>query len=74
MLFMYIVIIYLYGYIENDIYMKVLEGFRLFETSITNPYNMHNPSIDIRVINRFSEYTLTKGSVKSICPYILVKK
>ena len=31
---------YLYGYIDNDIYMKIHEGFRLLEANNIKPRNM----------------------------------
>ena len=31
---------YLYGFINNGIYMKILEGFKLFEANNTKPRNM----------------------------------
>ena len=31
---------YLYGSIDNDIYMKIPEGFKLLEENSTNPHNM----------------------------------
>ena len=31
---------YLYGSIDNDIYMKILEGFRLSEANNTKPRSM----------------------------------
>ena len=31
---------YLYGSIDNDIYMKIPEGFKLSETNNTKPCNM----------------------------------
>ena len=32
---------YLYGSIDNDIYMKVLEGFKLPEANNTKPCSMY---------------------------------
>ena len=31
---------YLYGSIDNDMYMKIFEGFKLLEENSTNPRNM----------------------------------
>ena len=31
---------YLYGSIDNDIYMKIPEGFKLLEANNTKPHNM----------------------------------
>ena len=33
---------YLYGSIDNDIYMKFFEGFKLLEANNTNPRSMHS--------------------------------
>ena len=40
MRFMDIIITYLYRSIDNDIYMKILEGFKLPEANNTKPRNM----------------------------------
>ena len=33
---------YLYGMLENDIYMKVLEGFQLPQVNTSQPRNMYS--------------------------------
>ena len=35
-----VIIAYLYGSIDNDIYMKITEGFNLLEANNTKPRNM----------------------------------
>ena len=35
-----VIIAYLYGFIDNDIYMKILEGFRLHGANNTKPRSM----------------------------------
>ena len=32
---------YLYGFMDNDIYMKILEGIKLHEANCTKPRNMY---------------------------------
>ena len=41
MRFMDVVKTYLCGFIYNDIYMKILEEFKLFETNNAIPHNMY---------------------------------
>ena len=33
---------YLYGFLDNGIYMKVPEGFKLLEANTTKPYSMYS--------------------------------
>ena len=33
---------YLYGYMDNDIYMKIPEGFKLLEANSTKPRSMYS--------------------------------
>ena len=33
---------YLYGYMDNDIYMKISEGFKLLEANSTKPRSMYS--------------------------------
>ena len=35
-----VIIAYLYGSIDNEIYMKILEGFRLLEANNMKPHSM----------------------------------
>ena len=37
---MEVITVYLYGSIDNDIYMKILEGFKLPEVNNTKPCSM----------------------------------
>ena len=37
-----VIISYLYGSIDNDIYMKTLEGFKLLEANSRKPRNMYS--------------------------------
>ena len=41
MRFMNIITTYLYGSMDNDIYMKILEEFKLPEANCTKPHNMY---------------------------------
>ena len=34
---MNVIIVYLYGFMDNDIYMKILEGFKLPKANCTKP-------------------------------------
>ena len=38
---MNVITTYLYGSIDNDIYMKILEGFKLLEANCTKPRSMY---------------------------------
>ena len=42
MRFMNIITTYLYGSMDNDIYMKIPEGFKLPEEKCTKPRNMYS--------------------------------
>ena len=42
MLLMVVIIAYLYGMLENDIYMKVPEGFQLPQVNTSQPRNMYS--------------------------------
>ena len=33
---------YLYGFMDNDIYMKILEGFKLPKENSTKPHSMYS--------------------------------
>ena len=37
-----VIISYLYGFMDNDIYMKTLEGFKLLEANSTKPRSMYS--------------------------------
>ena len=76
---------YLYGMLENYIYMKVLEGFQLPQVNTSQPRNMY--SIKLRQslyglkqsgrmwYNRPSEYLIKDGYIiNPICPCVFIKK
>ena len=42
MCLMDVITAYLYGMLENDIYMKVPEGFRLPQVNTSQPRNMYS--------------------------------
>ena len=80
-----IIIAYLYGMLQNDIYMKVLQGFQLPQVNTSQPRNMY--SIKLRRslyglkqsgriwYNRLSEYLIKDGYINNpICPCIFIKK
>ena len=75
---------YLYGMLENDIYMKFLEGFQLPQVNTSQPQNMY--SIKLRQplyglkrygrmwYNRLSEYLIKDGYINNpICPCVFIK-
>ena len=39
---MNVIIVYLYGSMDNDIYMKIPEGFKLPEANCTKPRSMYS--------------------------------
>ena len=76
---------YLYGLLENDIYMKVPEGFQLSQVNTSQPRNMY--SIKLRRslyglkqyermwYNRLSEYLIKDGYINNpICPCVFINK
>ena len=76
---------YLYGMLENDIYMKVPEGFQLPQLNKSKPRNMY--SIKLRRslyglnqsgrmwYNRLSENLIKDGYINNpICPCVFIKK
>ncbi|RVW79949.1 Retrovirus-related Pol polyprotein from transposon TNT 1-94 [Vitis vinifera] len=76
---------YLYGSMDNDIYMKIPEGFKLPETNNTKPRSMYSIKLQRSLYglkqsgrmwyNRLSEYLLKEGYVNNpICPCIFIKK
>ena len=76
---------YLYGSMDNDIYMKILKGFKLSEANSTKPRNMYSIKLQQSLYglkqfghiwyNRLSEYLLKEGHVNNpICPCIFIKK
>ena len=76
---------YLYGMLENDIYMKVPEGFQLPQVNTSQPRNMYSVKLrqslyDLKQsermwYNRMSEYLIKNGYINnSICPCVFIKK
>ena len=76
---------YLYGSIDNDIYMKIPEGFKLPESNNTKPRNMCSIKLQCSLFglkqsghmwyNRLNKYLLKEGYANNpICPCILIKK
>ena len=63
-----VVTTYLYGSINTDIYIKILEGFKLLETTNPKPQNMYSIKLQRSLYelkefghmwyNRLSEYLL----------------
>ena len=85
MCLMDVIITYLYRTIDNDIYMKIPEGFKLPEANNTNPHSIcliklqrslyESKQFRRMWYSRLSEYLLKKGYVNYlICPCILIKK
>ena len=76
---------YLYGSMDNDIYMKIPEEFKLPEANNTKPRSMYSIKLQRSLYglkqsgrmwyNRLSEYLLKEGYVNNpICPCIFIKK
>ena len=76
---------YLYGFLDNGIYMKVPEGFKLLEANTTKPYSMHSIKLQWSLYglkqsghmwyNHLSEYLLKERYVNNpICACIFIKK
>ena len=85
MCFMDAITTYLYGSMDNDIYMKILEGFKLLEANCTKPRSMYSIKLQRSLYglkqfgrmwyNRLSEYLLKEGYMNNlICPCIFIKK
>ena len=80
-----VIITYLYGSIDNDIYMKIPEGFELLESNNTKPRNMCSIKLQRSLYglkqsghmwyNLLNEYLLKEGYANNpICPCIFIKK
>ena len=80
-----VIIAYLYGSIDNDIYKKILIGFRLPEENNTKSCSMCSIKLQRSLYrlkqsgnmlyNRLSEYLLKEGYANNpICPCIFIKK
>ena len=76
---------YLYGSIDNDIYIKILKRFKLLEANNTKSRNMCSIKLQRSLYglkqsecmwyNRPSEYLLKEGYANNpICPCIFIKK
>ena len=76
---------YLYGSIDNDIYMKILKGFKLPKANNTKPHNMCSIKLQRSLYglnqsgrmwyNCLSKYLLKEGYANNpICPCIFIKK
>ena len=71
MLLMNIFTTYLYGSIDNDIYMKIPKGFKLPKANCTKPRNMYSIKLQRSLYglkqsgrmwyNRLTEYLLKNG-------------
>ena len=70
---------------DNDMYMKIPEGFKLPEANCTKPRSMYSIKLQQSLYglkqsgrmwyNRLSEYLLKEGYVNNpICPCIFIKK
>ena len=76
---------YLYGSIDNDIYMKIPKEFKLLEANNTKPRNMCSIKLQRSLYelkqsermwyNRLSEYLLKEGYENNpICSCLFIKK
>ena len=76
---------YLYGSMDNDIYVKIFEGFKLPRENSTKPRSMYSIKLQQSLYglkqseriwyNRHSEYLLKKWYINNlICPCIFIKK
>ena len=82
---MNVITTYLYGSIDNDIHMKIHEGFNFPEANNTKPRSMCSIKLQRSLYelkqlehmwyNRLSEYLLKEGYANNpICPCIFIKK
>ena len=82
---MNVITTYLYGSMDNDIYMKIPEWFKLPDANNTKPRSMYSIKLQRSLYglkqsgrmwyNRLSEYLLKEGYVNNpICPCIFIKK
>ena len=80
-----VVTTYLYGMLENDIYMKVPEGFQLPQVNTSQPQNMYSNKLRRLLYglkqfgrmwyNRLSGYLINDGYINNpICPCVFIKK
>ena len=82
---MNVITTYLYGSMDNDIYMKIPKWFKLHEANCTKPRSMYSIKLQRSLYglkqsrrmwyNRLSEYLLKEGYMNNpICPCIFIKK
>ena len=80
-----VVIAYLYGSLDNDIYMKILEGYKMPETYNPTSRSMYSIKLQKSLYglkqsgrmwyNCLSEYLLKEGFENNpICPCVFIKK
>ena len=85
MRFMNIITTYLYGSMDNDIYMKILKGFKLPKANCKKPRSMNSIKLQQSLYglkqsgrmwyNRLSEYLLKEGYMNNpLCSCIFIKK
>ena len=85
MCLMDVVIAYLYGSLDANVYMKIPEGFTLPEAMNSKPRSMYSIKLQRSLYglkqssrmwyNRLSQYLLNEGYVNnSICPCVFIKK
>jgi hypothetical protein len=80
-----VVTTYLYGSLDNDIYMKILEGYKMLETYNSKSRSIYSIKLQRSLYglkqsgrmwyNRLSEYLLKEGFENNpICPCVFIKK
>ena len=80
-----VVTTYLYGSLENEIYMKILEGFKIYESYNSKSRELYSIKLQRSLYglkqsrrmwyNRLSEYLLKEGYQNNqICPCVFIKK
>ena len=80
-----VITVYLYGSLDNDIYMKILEGYKMPETYNPTSQSMYSIKLQRSLYelkksgcmwyNHLSEYLLKEGFENNpICPCVFIKK
>jgi hypothetical protein len=80
-----VVVANLYGSIDNDVYMKISEGFKMSEAYNSNPQKVYSIKLQRFLYglkqsgcmwyNRLKEYLLREGYNNDlICPCVFIKK
>ncbi|GJW77705.1 retrovirus-related pol polyprotein from transposon TNT 1-94 [Tanacetum coccineum] len=80
-----VVTAYLYGSLDSDIYMKILDGFKMPEALSAKPKGMYSVKLQRSLYglkqsgrmwyNRLSDYLIRKGYKSNlICPCVFIKK